>query len=186
MKTTNALEIAADLRKEMHPITGSEHDYDSLVELAGDARFVLLGEATHGTQEFYRQRAIITRRLIQEKHFAAVAIEGDWPDALRVNRYIRGIGSDEDAEESLRGFEHFPTWMWRNSDVIDFVSWLRAFNDARVGNAFKVGFYGLDLYSLFASADAVIHYLERVAPDIAAKARTHYACFDYFGPDVEA
>ena len=108
MKATSTIaDVAAALRKEAVPLTGSSRDYDVLFESIGDARFVLLGEATHGTHEFYRQRAIITRRLIEEKHFAAVAIEGDWPDALRVNAYVHGEGPDTDAEESLRGFQRF-------------------------------------------------------------------------------
>ena len=99
------------------------------MELVGAARIVLLGEASHGTHEFYRERARITKRLIGELGFTAVAIEGDWPDAYRVNRYVRGAGTDADAEEALRGFRRFPTWMWRNADVVDFVGWLRAHND---------------------------------------------------------
>jgi len=184
------LEARADilrlLGREARPLHGEPHDYDSLLEQVGDAQFVLLGEGSHGTHEFYRERVRITRRLIEEKGFSAVAIEGDWPDAYRVNRYVRGLGDDGDAEEALRGFERFPTWMWRNADVLDFVGWLRSFNDDRASGAPKVGFYGLDVYSLFASADAVIKYLERHDPAAAQRAREHYACFDYFGPDEQA
>jgi len=104
-----------------HPLRGSADDFDPLVQLVGDARVVCIGEATHGTDEFYHQRAQLTQRLILEKDFAAVAAEADWPDAYRVNRYVRGIGSDSDAEEALRDFKRFPAWMWRNADVLDFV-----------------------------------------------------------------
>lgn len=186
LKSSDEVQLASSIRNEAIPLAGSARDYNRLLEIVGDARVVLLGEASHGTHEFYRQRAIITRRLIQEKRFAAVAVEGDWPDALRVNDYVRGAGSDGDAEEALRGFQRFPTWMWRNADVVDFVSWLRAYNDARGPKEFQAGFYGLDLYSLFSSADAVIQYLERIDPSAAAHAREHYACFDYFGPDAES
>src|SRR2546425_3424278 len=113
-----------------HPLTGAAEDYDPLLALVGNARFVLLGEASHGTHEFYRERAQITKRLIQEKGFTAVAVEADWPDAYRVNRYVRGRGGDAEAVDALSGFKRFPTWMWRNADVLDFTGWLRAHNDS--------------------------------------------------------
>ena len=125
------LPIVTDLvRDAAYPLTGARQDYDPLLEFIGDARFVLLGEATHGTHEFYRQRAQITKRLIQEKGFTAVAVEADWPDAYRVNRYVQGQSADADAMEALAGFKRFPAWMWRNADVLDFVGWLRAHNDS--------------------------------------------------------
>jgi erythromycin esterase-like protein len=133
------------VRREAHPLTGDRRDYDALLALVGDARIVLLGEASHGTHEFYRERARITKLLIAEHGFTALAIEGDWPDAYRVNRYIRGAREDADAEEALRGFRRFPTWMWRNADVLDMVGWLRAHNDGLARDARRVGFYGLDL-----------------------------------------
>src|SRR5437868_13924912 len=120
------LDLAAAIRAIAHPITGAAADYDPLLDLIGDARFVLIGEASHGTHEFYRERALITRRLIAEKGFTAVAVEADWPDAYRVNRYVRGSGDGATAIEALGGFTRFPTWMWRNADVLDFVGWLRA------------------------------------------------------------
>ena len=155
------------------------------MDLIGDARFVLLGEASHGTHEFYRERARITQRLIDEKGFAAVAVEADWPDAYRVNRYVRGAGDDVDAVEALADFRRFPRWMWRNTEVVEFVDWLRAHNDALPPNAERTGFYGLDLYSLHASMKAVLQYLEQVDPDAARRARARYACFDHFGPDPQ-
>jgi erythromycin esterase-like protein len=171
------------LADEAHDITGAPSDYDRLIDKLGKARVVLLGEGTHGTHEFYRQRALVTRRLIAEKGFAAVAIEGDWPDAFRVNRYVRALGADRDAEEALRGFRRFPTWMWRNADVVDFVGWLRSYNDEWAPKKAAAGFYGLDVYSLFASADAVISYLEQIDPVAAQRARDHYACFDAYRSD---
>lgn len=132
------------LARSVVPLVGSASDYDPLLRLIGDARFVLLGEASHGTHEFYRERAEITKRLITEKDFVAVAIEADWPDAYRVNRFVRQIGDDAEAVDALGDFKRFPTWMWRNADVLDFVGWLRSFNETVSAGA-KVGFYGLDL-----------------------------------------
>jgi len=174
-----------EVRDAARPLTGPVHDYDPLVDLAGDARLVLLGEASHGTHEFYRERARITRRLIEEKGFTAVVAEADWPDAYRVNRYVRASSDDTDAREALADFRRFPNWMWRNTDVVGFVEWLRAHNDARRGRAAKVGFYGLDLYSLRASMQAVLQYLERVDPEAATRARTRYACFDQFDDNTQ-
>src|SRR5438093_13232996 len=153
------------LRAGAYRLTGAPADYDPLLDLVGEARFVLLGEASHGTHEFYHERAQITERLIKEKGFTAVAVEADWPDAYRVNRYVRGVSDDVDAIEALADFRRFPAWMWRNTDVVEFVEWLRAYNDALPGSATKVGFYGLDLYSLRASMDAVLRYLEKVDPE---------------------
>lgn len=168
-----------------HPISGAGTDYDSLLRLVGDAHIVLLGEASHGTHEFYRERATITKRLILELGFNAVAVEGDWPDAYRVNRFVRGEPGDETAEGALGDFKRFPQWMWRNADALDFVGWLRESNDALTANAQKVGFYGLDLYSLHASIEAVTRYLDRVDPEAAARARRRYSCFDHFAGTEE-
>jgi erythromycin esterase-like protein len=173
--------METSLRRAVRPLTGALDDYDPVLERIGDLPLVLIGEASHGTHEFYRERAVLTKRLIVERGFDAVAVEADWPDAYRVNRYVRGESSDTDAEEALRGFERFPTWMWRNADVLDFVGWLRAHND-RAGTERKVGFYGLDLYSLHASIDAVLSYLDRVDPGAAMKARRRYRCFDHADP----
>ena len=180
------LPIVTDLvRDAAHPLTGADADYDPLLEFIGDAHFVLLGEASHGTHEFYRQRAQITKRLIQEKGFTAVAVEADWPDAYRVNRYVRGQSADADAVEALAGFKRFPAWMWRNADVLDFIGWLRAHNDSLPSGADKTGFYGLDLYSLHASIEAVLNYLDKVDPEGAQRARHRYACFEHFGEDPQ-
>jgi erythromycin esterase-like protein len=174
------------VREAAHRLTGAAEDYGPLLELVGDARFVLLGEASHGTHEFYRERARITQRLIREKGFTAVAVEADWPDAYRVNCYVRGMGNDPDPDAALGGFRRFPTWMWRNRDVLDFVARLRTHNDALPADAPKVGFYGLDLYSLYASLEAVVSYLSKVDPEAAGRARERYACFEHFGRDTQA
>jgi erythromycin esterase-like protein/predicted phosphoribosyltransferase len=168
------------VRRRAVRLSGDPSQYDPLIRGVGDASVVLLGEATHGTHEFYRERAFITRRLIVEKGFTAVAVEADWPDGYRVNRYVRGTGRDRDAVESLGDFGRFPTWMWRNADVLDFVGWLRTHNDSRPADE-QVGFYGLDLYSLRASMQAVLAYLDKVDSRAAATARRRYSCFDQFG-----
>jgi erythromycin esterase-like protein len=175
---------ATAIAASAHLLAGSADEYDPLLELIGDARFVLLGEATHGSHEFYQERARITQRLIREKGFNAVAVEADWPDAYRVNRYVRAQSGDADAVQALDGFRRFPSWMWRNADVVDFVESLRGYNDALApGN--KVGFYGLDLYSLFTSMEEVLRYLDQVDPPAAKEARARYACFDHFDDDSE-
>lgn len=179
------LSIITDLvRGAAHPLNGSATDYDSLLKLIGDARFVLLGEASHGTHEFYHQRARITQRLIRDKGFNAIAVEADWPDAYRVNRYVQGDNVDPDAVQALSGFKRFPAWMWRNADILDFVGWLRTFNDA-LDLPKRIGFYGLDLYSLHASMECVLRYLDKTDPDAAHRARLRYACFDNFGDDPQ-
>ncbi|HEV7992702.1 MAG TPA: erythromycin esterase family protein [Gemmatimonadaceae bacterium] len=157
-------------------------DLDAIVAAIGDARIVLIGEASHGTHEFYAMRAAITRRLIETNGFRAVTVEGDWPDTRRVDRFVRGTSPDADADMALSGFKRFPHWMWRNTVVRDFVSWLRRWNDAR-DDAERCGFYGLDLYSLHTSIDAVLRYLERVDPDAARRARERYSCFEHVGGD---
>ena len=172
------------VRQRARPLKGDPAQYDALVEGIGDRRIVLLGEATHGTHEFYRERAFITRRLITEKGFAAVAVEADWPDAYRVNRYVRGTGADRDSVDALADFGRFPTWMWRNADVLDFIGWLRTHNEAKRAEE-RAGFYGLDLYSLRASMQAVLAYLDKVDPDAARRARTRYGCFERFGEDAQ-
>lgn len=164
---------------------GELSDYDRLIESIGESRFVLIGEASHGTHEFYRERAQLSKRLIIEKGFDAVAVEADFPDAYRVNRYVRGESSDQDAVDSLGGFKRFPAWMWRNADVLDFVGWLRTHNDDLPAASKKVGFYGLDLYSLHTSIDAVLDYLNKIDPEGARRARERYSCFDHFGDDTQ-
>ncbi len=172
------------VRRSAQPLTEEDTDFDPLLKMIGDSRFVLIGEASHGTHEFYRLRAQITKRLIAEKEFTAVAVEADWPDAYRVNQFVRFESGDEDAVESLAGFQRFPAWMWRNADVLDFVGWLRNYNEHR--HPHRVGFYGLDLYSLHASIRAVLDFLDKVDPEAARRARYRYACFENFGEDTQA
>ncbi len=176
---------ARKVREVARPLSGALEDYDPLLERIGDCRLVLIGEASHGTHEFYRERAVITKRLIAEKGFSAVAVEADWPDAYRVNRYVRAEGRDPDSVDALSGFERFPAWMWRNADVLDFIGWLRAHNDRAAAGDRKVGFYGLDLYSLHASMGAVLSYLDKVDPEGARRARRRYSCFDHVGGDPQ-
>ena len=186
MQPARMATLPDDLRRAALPLTGAATDYDPLLELIGEARFVLIGEASHGTHEFYRERVEISKRLIMEKGFTAVAAEADWPDAYRVNCYVRGISKDVEAIESLAGFERFPTWMWRNADILDFIGWLRDHNDQTPRGAAKAGFYGLDLYSLYRSMQEVVRYLDAVDPDAAKRARQRYSCFDHYGDDGEA
>jgi erythromycin esterase-like protein len=156
----------ADLRGAARPV-------DDLLELVGDARFVLLGEATHGTHEFYVLRAELTRRLVAERGFRGVAVEADWPAAARANRYIQRSGDDRSASDALGDFVRFPRWMWRNGVTAELVEWLREHKGA-------AGFYGLDLYSLRESMSAVVEYLDTVDAEAAARARGRYGCFDHF------
>jgi len=173
------------LRRNLHPLTGAASDYDPLLRLIGPARFALLGEASHGTREFYRERCLITQRLIVEKGFTAIAVEADWPDAWRVNRYVRGLPDDGDAASALSGFKRFPGWMWRNTEVRDFIEWLRKHNQGRDPSE-QVGFYGIDLYSLFSSIQEVLAHLDREDSEAARRARYRYSCFDHAAEDIQA
>lgn len=164
------------------PLTGASADYDPLVSAVGDARFVLLGESTHGTSEFYRERARITERLVRERGVLAVAIEGDWPDAERANRYVRGLGSDRSAAEALSGFRDFPVWMWRNAEFAAFVESLRAYNLTQPP-ARRVGLYGMDVQNLTGGIEPVLAWLGRNDAAAAARARAEYRCLDRYGSD---
>jgi erythromycin esterase-like protein len=177
----------AIVREAARPLLGSSSDYDALLDSVGDSQVVLIGEASHGTHEFYEERARITRRLIEEKGFTAVCIEGDWPSTYRINRFVRGAGDDPDALAALGDFQHFPRWMWRNEVVLEFVRWLEGHNGHLPrGSARSVGFYGIDLYSLHASIRAVIAYLDTIDQEAARRARARYACFEHFGEDPQA
>ncbi len=147
------------IRENSHAIRGSVADCTPVMQLIGDSRFVLIGGGTHGTHEFYHARAEITRKLIQERGFTAVAAAADWPDAYRVNRYVFGRGEDQYAVEALGGFRRFHAWMWRNSDVLEFVTWLREYNDSLPNGTRKSGFYGMDLYGFHSSSRAVTRLL---------------------------
>jgi erythromycin esterase-like protein len=177
--------VLSEVARVAHPLAfgGDAADYGGLLREIGEARLVLIGEATHGTHDFYRERARITRMLIAERGFTAVAVEADWPDAYRVNRFVRGDSSDADAREALSGFRKFPAWMWRNLDVLEFTDWLRGYNRAHERQA---GFYGFDLYSMYASMQEVLRYLDKTDPEAAARARYRYSCFDEFGENTQA
>ena len=171
---------------DVQAVRAGAHDltsFDALIERIGDAGCVLLGECTHGTTEFYAARAHVTRRLIEERGFHAVAVEADWPDAYRAGGWAHGAGEDPDANAALGDFTRFPRWMWRNHEVLEFLAWLRAHNAGAPGGG--VGFYGLDLYSLHASIDKVVGYLDRVDPAASARARERYGCFDHYGHDAD-
>jgi erythromycin esterase-like protein len=183
-------ELLAAIEKHAAPLSGALGDYDPVINAATGKHYVLIGEATHGTAEFYRARAEITQRLIEERGFDAVAVEADWPDAYAVHRYVSSPDSNATAEQALAGFERFPSWMWRNVEVLHFVEWLKAHNDAfrRPGHAerWPAGFYGLDMYSLSASIHAVLAYLDNVDPTAARRARERYSCLDHFMENPQA
>lgn len=159
--------------------------FGALLDHIADAEFVLIGEASHGTHEFYQARAELTKALIHSHGFNAVAVEADWPDAYRANRFVRHESGDADAIHALGDFTRFPRWMWRNRDVVAFLSWLRDLNEARPPAA-RAGFYGLDLYSLHTSITAVLDYLRKVDPAGAERARYRYGCFEDFGEDTQS
>jgi erythromycin esterase-like protein len=158
-------------------------DYEPLLERAGAAQVVLIGEASHGTHEFYEVRAELTRRLVEEQGFRLVVLEADWPDVLRAHRWAKGEGGDRDARSALGDFRRFPRWMWRNPVMLEFLDWLRAWNRAHPNR--RTGVFGMDLYSMHASMALVLDYLDTVDPYAAKRARERYACFDAFGDDPQ-
>jgi erythromycin esterase-like protein len=172
------------IRTTLTPIADVE-DCQVAVDFVGDADLALLGEASHGTHEFYASRANITKQLILQSGFRGVVVEADWPDAYRVNRYVRHEGKDASAVEALDDFQRFPSWMWRNTDVVAFVEWLREHNEGLPPEE-QAGFYGMDLYALHSSMRAVLEYLQKADPEAAARARDRYACFDRYGEDPQA
>jgi len=174
------------ISKNLSLLSGSPHDVDRLIHSIDNSSYVLIGEASHGTHEFYNTRAEITKRLIQERGFLAVAVEADWPDANRIDRYVRGRSRDNSPRQALSDFQRFPRWMWRNRDVENFIDWLRTYNDTRADRIPEAGFYGLDLYSMNTSRAEVVRYLDRIDPESARRARERYSCFDHFGGDEQA
>jgi erythromycin esterase-like protein len=167
------------------PVTGAGTDYDDVVAVAGAARRVLLGESTHGTHEYYRERGRITERLIVEHGFNAVAIEGDWSPTWRLNQYVRGLGSDRSAEAAMGGFTRFPKWMWSNVEFRDFVERLRTLNITRP-EAERVGLYGMDVYDLSEAAGAVLAWLKQVDASAARRVERLYDCFDGYRGSTDA
>ncbi len=182
-RTRGATGLAVLVREVAEPIDDIDTaSVDALIERIGDARLVLLGEATHGTREFYRMRARITRELIARRGFQFVAVEADWPDAARIDDYV--LGTTRRSKLDFMPFARFPTWMWRNEEVHNFVDWLRAYNADRPDQ--KAGFHGLDLYSLFTSIAAVLSYLDEVDPDAARVARHRYSALTPWQKDPAA
>lgn len=173
------------LRQYAIPLKADNSNYEPLMTSIGECRFVLLGEASHGTAEFYRERCQLSKQLIEEKGFNAIVIEGDWPDSYRVNDFVKGQSSDSNAYAALEGFQRFPTWMWRNDEVCEFLNWLKIFNEKAVVASGMIGFYGMDLYSLFTSMDLVLEYLQKVDPVLAERAKKRFACFDHYNKDSQ-
>ena len=180
IRTNDAVQTVTDYCRVLHD---KSDDFDPLLDAIGDRR--LIGEASHGTHEFYEIRAQITRQLIAECGFTAVIVEADWPDAYRVNRYVRGANQDADAKAALSGFERFPQWMWRNREVQEFVQWLRLHNSAIVPEQPRCGFYGMDLYSLYTSIASVLDFLDKANPAAARRARYRYGCLGHYGEDPQ-
>jgi erythromycin esterase len=179
----NVSHLSAGLKSIAKPLA-SPSDLDPLLDLIGDARYVLLGEASHGTAEFYTWRTEISKRLIEERDFSFIAVEGDWPDCYQLNRYVRWMSDAAGSADVLHAFERWPTWMWANREVVDLADWLRGRNRGRASDA-QAGFYGLDVYSLWDSMRVVMQYLERVDPALASAAKRAYNCFEPFEEDVQ-
>jgi erythromycin esterase-like protein len=173
------------IRRVARPLQ-SAADLNPLIERIGDARIVMLGEASHGTSDYYLWRMRLSQRLIEEKGFSFIAVEGDWPDCYRVNRYIKGYpDAGEDALDVLHDFRRWPTWMWANWEVVALAEWLRTYNDIQPAER-KVGFYGLDVYSLWESLAEVSAYLERTDPEAAKAARQAFLCFQPYHEDAQS
>lgn len=187
-EASEASEVLSEGVRRIEHTLADSRSLDPLMERIGDARFVLLGEASHGTSEYYLWRARLTQRLIEEKGFNFIAVEGDWPDCYRVNRHIKGYGGNHATFDVLHAFGRWPTWMWANWEVTAFVSWLRNHNDAlRSGRAPTdlVGFYGLDVYSLQESMSEIMDYLKERAPEALDAARQAFRCFEPYGGSPE-
>jgi erythromycin esterase len=176
---THSPETIDHLKTISHKIENAA-DLDPLLEEIGDARYVLLGEASHGTHEYYTWRTHISKRLIAEKKFSMIAVEGDWPDCYRLNRYIKGYpGSGKSAKEVLRAFNRWPTWMWANWEVVALAEWLRK-NNSRLPVDKMTGFYGLDVYSLWESLEAINEYLKKNDPETLKSVKKAMDCFEPF------
>ena len=178
--------IEESIKKYARSFETSE-DLEPIIEAIGDAKIVLLGEASHGTSEFYTVRAELSKRLIEEKGFTLIAVEGDWPSTQQINRYIKGYTKEEkDVRGVLKSFNRWPTWMWANEEIVEFASWLKEFNEHKEGKM-KIGFYGIDVYSLWESLEEVITYLSKTKPhsmelELAKKA---FSCFEPYNRHPE-
>jgi erythromycin esterase-like protein len=181
----NAEAIVEQIRKRAIRLDSSD-DLDVIVRAIGDADLVLLGEASHGTSEFYTLRAELSKRLIREKGFSFIAVEGDWPSCYALNRYIKGYeGAAETPRDALRDFNRWPTWMWANREVTDLSQWLHEYNGQTREAGRKVGFYGLDVYSLWESMDEIIRHLEKTGARELEAAKEAFACFDPYSRDPQ-
>jgi erythromycin esterase len=175
--------LVEDAERIAHPLEQNQ-DLDALIDQIGGARFVLLGEASHGTSEFYSWRARLSQRLIEEKGFSFIAVEGDWPDCYKINRYVKNYeNAGQSAYETLQAFDRWPSWMWANWEVAALAEWMRNYNQ-RSGRA--AGFYGLDVYSLWESMRSVMQYLEKKDPHMAQLAKNAIRCFEPYGENVQA
>ena len=179
------LPLAESIARFARPLRNN-NDLDALLDQIGDRRIVLLGEASHGTSEFYEWRRRISERMIREKQFSFIAVEGDWPDCYKFNRFIKDLpDGGRNARAVAHALERWPTWMWANEEVVTLITWLHRYNDGLLLQE-RVGFYGLDVYSLWDSMRVVVDYLDRVDPEAARTARRAYACFDPYHQDVQA
>lgn len=185
VKNTNQVINIENLIAEHSIDFKNPNDLDILIEKIGEAKYVLLGEASHGTHEYYVWRAHISRKLIEQKGFSFIAVEGDWPDCYLLNRYIKSYAdSGKDARTVLHAFNRWPTWMWANWEVIALTEWLKGYNQTLSNNQ-KIGFYGLDVYSLWESLEAIIKYLEKVDKHALKKANRVLDCFELYGSKEE-
>ena len=183
-ENSEAASLSEGLKRIAKPLASAK-DLDPLIERIGDSRYVLLGEASHGTSEYYSWRAEISKRLIADHGFSFIAVEGDWPDCYQVNRYVKGMAdAGANAEAVLHAFERWPTWMWANREVVELAEWMRGHNRGKSAEQ-QAGFYGLDVYSLWDSMRAVTQYLERIDPNLASTARRAYNCFEPYAEDVQ-
>lgn len=177
--------ITADEDKEQTFSLKNLKDLEPLMKRIGDAHFVLLGEASHGTHEYYTWRTAITKRLIEEKGFNIIAVEGDWPDCYKLNRFIKGLDyANKDVSYILKTFNRWPTWMWANWEIAALINWLKERN-ARLYQNKKTGFYGLDVYSLWESMAVMVSYLQKTDAHAAQLAKKAMLCFEFFGEDAQ-
>ena len=178
----NEKEVIGDIREHSH-LLSNKADLTPLFEKIGDARIVMVGEASHGTHEFYTWRSYISRRLIQEKNFNFIAVEGDWPDCYRINRYIKNYkDAGTDSKEVLSQFRRWPTWMWANWEILELTNWLKQYNSSIPLNK-KIGFYGLDVYSLWESMEVIMQYLTKVDKKALETAKKAFECFEPYQKD---
>lgn len=182
IRTINDQQEIIQLIKDKSHVVNTKKDLNALVEKAGEARIVMLGEASHGTHEYYTWRTYITQQLIERKGFNFIAVEGDWPDCYKINQFVKNESSDVKAEEVLKTFSRWPTWMWANWEVAALANWLRKHNQ-HFQRANKIGFYGLDVYSLWDSLDAILGYLQQNYPDALPKAEEALQCFEPYRKD---